>query len=90
MRWDGSDADGNPSAKPWLAAAESIITSTWAITDGPDAALVIDDDSQFTSKVGIVWLSGGTAGEDYVVTNTISTDQGRAENRSLLIQVRDR
>jgi hypothetical protein len=40
--------------------------------------------------VTTVWLSGGVAGTDYLVTVRIVTDGGRTDERSLTIRVRQR
>lgn len=43
-----------------------------------------------TDTTTTVYLSGGTAGQSYMVTNTITTDTDQAtEQRSLVIRVRD-
>jgi hypothetical protein len=37
-----------------------------------------------------VWLSGGTLGTDYLITNHITTSKSRQDDRSMIIQVRQR
>ena len=37
-----------------------------------------------------LYLSGGTAGEDYRVINTITTEEGRIDERTIEIRVRQR
>lgn len=70
---------------PWLASGETISTSSWVA----DSGLTVDTSSA-TSTVATVWLSGGTAGQDYIVTNEIVTSASRTDNRSMLIKVRER
>jgi hypothetical protein len=70
----------------WLAAGETVTTSTWTVAAGL---------TQITSGISggtvtTVWLSGGVAGTDYLVTNRIVTDGGRTDERSLTIRVRQR
>jgi hypothetical protein len=36
------------------------------------------------------WLSGGTAGQSFTVTNRITTTGGRTEDRSFTIRVEER
>ena len=43
-----------------------------------------------TTTAAIIWLSGGTLGSTYTVTNRIFTVGNRQEDRSLIIIVRDR
>jgi hypothetical protein len=41
-----------------------------------------------TTTTTTAWITGGTAGEEYVLTNTIHTDAGRINDASLRIIVR--
>jgi len=68
----------------WLAGDE-IATSEWTVSSG----LTKVSDSKTTTKA-TVWLSGGTAGQSYTVTNRITTTGGRTEERSFTIRVEER
>ncbi len=68
----------------WLAGA-TISTSSWIVPSG----LAKDSDS-FTSTIATVVLSGGTAGETYRVTNRITTNDGRTDDRSISLRVVER
>lgn len=68
----------------WLDG-DTISTSSWAA----DSGITIDSDSNTTVK-GIVWLSGGTVGESYDVTNTIVTAAGREDSRTIEITITDK
>lgn len=46
--------------------------------------------STATATAVTAWLSGGTAGQAYTVTNRIVTVGGRTDERSMSIQVLDR
>lgn len=70
---------------PWLAEGETIATSSWTV----DAGITKDSDSK-TTTVATVWLSGGTAGVTYKLTNHITTNQGRTDERSFPVSVRQR
>lgn len=64
----------------WLANGESIVASDW----------LLPGDLSETSKSIVtgnttILLSGGVAGEEYVVTNRITTNLGQTEDRSMLI-----
>lgn len=75
-------------ARDWtdyLADGESITSSTWVVPDGITKASDSHDASSAT-----IWLSGGTAGELYFITNRIVTNQGRTDDRSLIIRVQER
>lgn len=69
----------------WLDDGEIISTSQFITTVG----LVIDSISN-TTKTATVWLSGGTAGQVYQVTNRITTSAGRTDDRSITIRVTER
>ena len=64
----------------WLASGETIITSTWVIPTG-----LVSDSETSTTTATAVFLSGGTIGESYTVTNRIVTSAGRTEDRSMII-----
>jgi hypothetical protein len=69
----------------WLYDGETIVSSQFIATVG----LTIDDTSN-TTKTATVWLSGGTAGQVYQVTNRITTSVGRTDDRSITIRVTER
>jgi hypothetical protein len=67
-----------------LADAETISTSSWTIPTGITKDSDTDADTTTT-----VWLSGGTAGVHYTLTNRVTTSQGRTFDWSIVVQVRD-
>lgn len=69
----------------WLDEGETIEESTFIASVG-----ITIDDSSVTTKTATVWLSGGTAGQVYQVTNRISTTAGRIDDRSITIRVTER
>jgi len=69
----------------WLETGETI--SSHVIT--VPAGITKDSDSEADGIV-TVWLSGGTAGEDYVITCKITTSAGRTDKRSFVIRCGDR
>ena len=69
----------------WLADGETISTSTWTIPTG-----LTEDSETETTTATKVWLSGGTAGTDYTVSNKIVTSDGRTDERSMTIRVQER
>lgn len=54
--------------------------------DGTNGAPAPSTDGTVTT----VWLMGGTSGQVYTVTNRITTNQGRTDDRSLTILVEER
>lgn len=82
----------------WAAALQDangdqvdfIVGSAWAVDD---PALTIESSPfapSFTATTTTVWLSGGVAGTDYAVTNRITTDDGRIDDRTIRIKVQER
>lgn len=67
----------------WLASGETIATSIWSVAP---AGLAVDSETE-TTTTATVWLSGGTVGQVYRVTNRITTNQGRTEERTIVIRV---
>lgn len=65
----------------WMPENDRIVASTFTSSG---AALVVND-SSFNSYTTTVWLRGGAAGERYTVTNHITTEDGRQDDRSLTI-----
>jgi hypothetical protein len=85
----------DPSAKldyqvdwsSWLAASETISTSTWVVQSGITQTTPSPSN---TTTTATIWLSGGTAGTEYTITNHIVTNQGREDERSFVVNVQDR
>ncbi len=69
----------------WLAAAETITDHT--IT--ADTGLTVDSSTEDAGVV-TVWLSGGTAGENYKVACLVTTSAGRTDERTIWIKVTNR
>jgi hypothetical protein len=64
--------------------SETISTSAWTVPSG----ITKDSDSD-TDTTTTVWLSGGTAGVHYRLTNRVVTNQGRTYDWSITVQVAD-
>jgi len=69
----------------WLTDADSISVSVWVVPAG----LTNDHDSS-TGTAATVWLSGGTLGHNYRITNRITTALGRVDERSFNVSIQDR
>lgn len=68
----------------WLGS-DTIATSTWSASAG----ITINSNTNTTTRA-TVWLSGGTAGNTYQLTNTITTAGGRTDQRTIAVEVKDR
>jgi hypothetical protein len=69
----------------WLQDGETIVTSSVTA----DSGITVDTVSHGDSSA-VAWLSGGTAGTSYRVTNHITTSETRADERSINVRVMDR
>lgn len=74
----------------WLGTDTILVTSpptgsTWIVPAG----LTVEAQDN-TATITTVWLSGGTVGQRYTITNRILTTAGRTDERSLVIVVKDR
>lgn len=79
----------------WLGATATIVTSSWSIA-GADDALELgtgsyDDLIAVDGKSTTVWLSAGTLGKWYTVTNHVETDETppREDDRSFRLLIDD-
>jgi len=68
----------------WLGT-DTIATSTWIFDAG-----ITQVSASLSGAQATVWVSGGSVGILYSVTNRITTAAGRTDERSILIRVADR
>lgn len=68
----------------WLVDDDTISASTWTVPTGITKA----SDSHTDTRAK-VWISGGTVGSSYVLTNRVTTTQGRTDDRSITIKIRE-
>lgn len=66
----------------WLDTDDVVSTSTWTVPAG-----ITEDSDAKTDTTTTIWLSGGTVGSKYRITNRIVTDDGRTEDRSFYVKV---
>lgn len=76
--------DWDAAGDSWLAG-DTIATSAWTLDPG-----ISQTSATNTTTTATVWLSGGTAGSEYRVTNRITTAGGRTEDRSFRVRVAER
>jgi len=73
----------------WLSAGESIDSVAFAIT--PVGLTTVTSGN--TATTATIWFSGGTAGTDYEITCTVTTDaspNARIDDRTAVLRVRER
>ena len=85
----------------WAALTNESGDTDWLDTDGgetistktvtvPAGITKVSDALADTNTSILIWLSGGTDGNDYVVACKIVTSANREDTRRMKIQVRDR
>ena len=68
----------------WLGGDTLTGAPEWTLPAGITQYTVSNTDTGAT-----IWLSGGTHGRDYVITNQIATTGGRIKQQSFVVQVRN-
>jgi hypothetical protein len=69
----------------WLTDAGDALQSLDVIGDG-----VTIDSHAISGTAVIAWVSGGTAGESATVTYRFTTANGRTDDRSITLKIRER
>lgn len=71
----------------WLDDGETISVSTWDVSDSGMTQSLDSIDGATT----MVWLAGGTVGsKPYRVTNHIETSNGKEDDRSFFVWIKER
>jgi len=76
-------------AVDWTAGlgSDTITASSWVVGAGITQTTPAPS---FTTTKATIWLTGGTVGSTYRITNHITTAGGRQDERSFTVQVIDR
>jgi len=61
----------------------TISSSDWTVPSG-----ITEDDADTDGTATVIRVSGGTAGQEYTLTNTITTSAGETLQRAIRIRVR--
>lgn len=69
----------------WLQLSETVVSSAWAI----DPVLTLSG-SQNVANVTSTFVNGGDVGKVYTLTNTITTNQGRTDSRTMVLNCQPR
>lgn len=70
----------------WLGA--DTISGVQVLTD--DASLLVQGAPAHNGKIATVWVSGGTPGGKAAVTCRITTTEGRVDDRTVYLKIRER
>ena len=97
----GSYIDKDPDAyldysidwSDWMPNGDTIATSTWSIeTIAGDANPMTTDQNTLnpSTSIATVYLDAGSAGNNYTITNTITTTNGLTDERFFRVFVKQR
>lgn len=89
LKWPAKDPEEVLDYKiDWTKrlGADTIIASDWP---DPPAGITVDS-ALFSAKTTTIWLSGGTLGKSYTLTNRITTAAGRTMEQSVVLPVKAR
>lgn len=84
-RWPNKDPDDILDyGVDWSArlSGDTLAASDWIVPDG-----ITEDSASFSASSATIWLSGGTAGQSYAITNRVTTAAGRQFDATVTIQV---
>jgi hypothetical protein len=79
----GDDLDYSFDYSAWLLTGDTVSVSTWEIIQGEDAVLTRE---QLSDNKATVFISCGTANQDYIFRNVITTSEGRVLTSRLTIK----
>lgn len=71
----------------WLEPDETIASSTWSVQP---AGITLSRLQIAEGNITSVFAAGGTNGRQYVLTNTITTSEGRTDSRTIRLHCRPR
>lgn len=80
----GDDTDFTLNWDDVLPVGDTISASTWVVPTGLTQGV-----DSFATRTTTVWLSGGTAGMNYTLVNTVVTAAGRTFQRDVLLKVKN-
>ena len=71
--------------KEWLEEGDVIVASTWEVETG-----ITKISDSHNGYITFIWLSGGTVGETYTLTNRVLTQAGQKDERTFRVKVVER
>jgi hypothetical protein len=77
----------------WLIGSDALsnsVVTVSTITGDPTPITIVTQGYQLLSNVAYAELSGGSSGNTYTVTNTITTEDGNTDARRFRIRVSER
>lgn len=86
-KWDWAASTNGTGSSDWLAAGETIASHTI----DADTGIAVDSSALSDANTSVTaWLSGGTAGTEYLVRCEIVTSASRTDERTIKIKCEER
>jgi hypothetical protein len=71
----------------WLNG-DTLATASWSIVTAATTPALVIDDSENTTSIAKVWVSGGKTGTKYQLRNRITTTGQRTKDRTFYLLVK--
>lgn len=69
----------------WLEIDDTIASAEWTVPTG-----IVSDKEEESDTAAVIWLSGGTLGEKYSIACKITTTEGRTDERTIQVKIKDK
>ena len=69
----------------WLSENDDLEESEWIV---PGALTIVAE--AYTTREAVVWVSGGEVGQQHSMVNRIVTDDGRVDDRTIVLIIEDK
>lgn len=87
QKQSGDTLDYDIDYSQWLYAGDYLVSV--AVTVGPLPTDLADISQNVTQSIAKVWVGGGTSGNTYLITVTVTTSAGRVKQDEFKIKVKD-
>jgi hypothetical protein len=67
---------------------DTITVSEWAMSEDNEDELLIEDSNLISGETTVIWLSAGTLGVTYSLTNHITTAAGREMDQTVRLKIK--
>jgi hypothetical protein len=69
----------------WLEVDDEIESAEWIVPEG-----ITKDKQEESTSAAVIWLSGGTVGTKYNLTCRITTTEGRTDDRTICVKIKEK
>lgn len=74
----------------WVPTGDTLSAASWTCVPGDEDSIIdVSPAPSISGSKATVWLTGGTAGQVYDLTCAFTTTQGRVDNRTVQVKIRE-